>query len=132
MAVARLQQEFDYVLEAERELPPEKRTVWHLRTLNYATHREVMRTSLKLSDGGDQLIDLDKFGIAWKVLNYGLRGWAGFRDAAGVEMECKRCADGTLAPQTLDMLVDVAVELSNAITERGTAQKDHAKNSTSP
>lgn len=132
MAVARIQQEFDYVLEEERELPPEQQTIWHLRGLNYSTYRDVMRTHLKLTDGGDQLIDIDKLGVAEKVLNYGLRGWTRFRNAEGVEMECVRCKDGMLAPQTMDLLVDVAVELSNAITERSTAQKDHAKNSSSP
>jgi hypothetical protein len=128
MAIARLMKEFEYVLEAERELPVEKRTTWRLRPLNYATHREAMRTSLSLSDE-TQFIEVDGFGKAAKILNYALLGWTNFRNEDGVEMEFQRCADGTLPPQVLDLLVDVAVELSNAVTRHGAATKDHAKNS---
>lgn len=130
MATARLMKEFEYTLEAERELPVEKRTTWRLRPLNYATHREVMRTSLSM--GSDtQSIEVDAYGKAAKILNYGLLGWTNFRDEEGTEIEFRRSADGTLPPQVMDLLVDVAVELSNAVTERSVASKEHAKNSSS-
>ncbi|MFH0903183.1 MAG: hypothetical protein V2A73_21350 [Pseudomonadota bacterium] len=128
MAVVRLQSEFEYILERERELPPEAQTTWLLRTLTYAETRSVMKTEVILAQSGDQKLNIDRMGVAASVLSCGLRGWRNLQDGEGGQHVFVRAVDGSLPPKVLDLVAEFAVELANAITERSVVSKEHAKN----
>lgn len=71
---------FDYVLEAERELPLEQRTIWKLRALTQMERERIVNelTMHKANHRGG----LDTMANA---LRCGLDGWSNFPDPTGRE-----------------------------------------------
>lgn len=85
MAVARTTREtFDFVLEADRALPPEQQTVFHLRSLSQATMMAI--ENLMTIDPSMATMSLRSGDQKLLVLRAGLAGWTRFMDADGVEV----------------------------------------------
>lgn len=79
---------FDYVLKADRELPPEQQTIWHLRALTVNERDKIV----------GQLTHAAKFGkegfVAAKAdaIRCGLDGWTNFADANGNQAQFEGAA----------------------------------------
>ena len=131
MVIARSTREnIPFVLQAERDLPPEQQTVFKIATLNHDT----MLALLQMMAEG-QARKWIKVALA-----AGLRGWTNFRDADGNETEFRR-SDRTLTihgievqrpvtDKTLDSIPsELLLELAQAIVDANQATVDDAKNS---
>lgn len=113
---------FDYVLRDERELPTEKQTVWHLRTLTQGEYEEIER--------GAKLDHFEVHATTRKVLNFGLLGYTNF-DGHPERVEAPRRAEGprsVLTSECLDAIEPYAVELANAVTNRRALSAEARKN----
>lgn len=132
MVVARSTSEtFDYVIEAERGLPPDDQTHFHLRHLpasvgmaldNLQSASVTSQISIRL---GDQQV---------LVLRAGLAGWTNLKKADGTEVEFKQDAGvrnvfgvevtRPAAKEMVDVLpLEVAQELAVAIRQGNTLTK---------
>ncbi len=133
MAVARKLGSFEYVLKEERELPRDKQTVWHMRTLSWPEKREIENTEWRLVRGRD-LVLVDAKGVQEKLLGLGLTGWTNFKED-GTEIAFRCTGEGLskrLAPEILDRLEPFATELANAIENGAQTTEQDAKNSSLP
>ncbi len=133
MAVARSTKESqDYVLQADRKLPVEQQTKFHLATMKTHTH---VRVQGMLATAGNLTGEL-----VWLLLKLGLTGWTGFNDeqgqpipftresrklthASGIEIQ-NPATDTTLNWLT----VEDAYELAGAILRASTVTVDDAGN----
>ena len=105
---------FEYVLEADRELPEDEQTVWLLKPMSYKEERALKR---RLSSG--KAVDL--VDATEDILRDNLRGWkvGTFRKADGTEI-APDVVDGKATEETLGMIDHSwRTELANAITSRG-------------
>lgn len=131
MVIARSTREnIPFVLQAERDLPPEQQTVFKIATLNHDT----MLALLQMMAEG-QARKWIKVALA-----AGLRGWTNFRDEHGNETEFRR-SDRTVtihgievakpvSDKTLDAIpADILLELAQAVIECNQVSVDDAKNS---
>jgi hypothetical protein len=112
-------QEFDYVLECDRTLPPEQQTVFRLRSLTVGEQAD-LEDSLAVRRGEDLGINVGSQKL--RILRLGLVGWSNFRDAAGAEVpfEAIKGHPRHVTDVCLDRLdSEWRTELANAITERG-------------
>lgn len=119
--------EFDYILEEERELSPEAQGVFRLRPARYRDHEEI--TAIEYRAGPDGPIFLAEGHKTWrKILNRGLVGWKNVRDQSGNEVQFSR-TDKAVDEKCLDLIEPWARELADAITERSRVTREQAKNS---
>lgn len=120
---------FDYVLVSDRELPQERRTVFHLRAM---THTERARLV-------DEYVRSHRPAtLNLEAVRFGLVGWSNFRDAQGVDVafttepeplrvlgqEMRPPTDACLAALTTE---DIA-ELANQIVEQNHITEGDRKN----
>lgn len=129
MAVARSAKEtFDFVLEADRALPPEKRTVFHLR-----------RFSTRLALRTQDMTEHQNGQVAELVLRAGIAGWTHLVDEDGAPVECRHdkgkhalfgCeVEAPLSEESLNRLPPTMLaELATAILAGNTLTKHDAKN----
>jgi hypothetical protein len=138
MVIARSVNEvFNYVCKAERELPQDQRTVFHLRPLSAFVGMALENLNEASSDGSRVQL---RIGDQKKVaLLAGLAGWDNLRNAQGevVEFRSKKgtfsiCGISVANPAdqaTVDLLPqDVAEELVDAIRSGSAFTADAAKN----
>jgi len=131
MVIARSTREnIPFILERERELPPEQQTTFLLATLAH----HVMLQLLQLSQQGRSR---DYVELA---LRAGLRGWKQFPDEKGNETPFRREegktvtvhgaeVKGPVTPATLAVIpIDIVLELVNAIVGENRVTDDDAKN----
>jgi len=129
MAVAVTEKEFEYVLEADRELPAEKRTVWLLKVLNWDEARQLEKSEWKppTRRGAQAVMVTDPKAIQRKALDLGLNGWRNFRDCGGKEVVIHR-EGGRISGEILDAILPYAAELANAIADRAIQTPEDVKN----
>lgn len=142
-------EEFEYILREERDLPAEEQTVFGLRTLTYrekeiATQARVTldaTAARRARRGGKSLEELEKdavitqdasgLGSARRLLNFGLLYFRNYPDGNGGELKVEADGDGLrreLTDRTLDAIERWAIELANAVTERGSLTEEQQKN----
>lgn len=125
---------FDYVLVADRELPKDQQTIWHLRTLTEWEYERIERGErVTLAAEGDAQVHMsgERHAKARKVLDFGLLGWTNYGDNPGRE-DAVRKTEGErsgLAAETLDLIEPYMTELSNAVLERKMLTREARKNS---
>lgn len=78
-------QPFDYVLKADRELPPDEQTTFHLRPLSH-TERVQLDNMRYQMDGKTNQVGSPQGNIADKALKCGLQGWVNLRDSNGEQV----------------------------------------------
>lgn len=113
---------FEYVLEDDRKLPVEERTVFKLRGLTVAEEARVADSMISSVPGQDEL-SFRSGTHQLTVLRFGLRGWSNFKDSSGsdVEFELTSRHPRHITDEALDRLLPkYRIELVNAIMERGT------------
>jgi len=109
---------WDYVLLAERELPPEERTTFRLRPLTAREQAQVEDTALTTGPDG-RVYSLNTGTHALTILRLGLVGWEGFADEDGRPVPFAKNGSGTVSEACLDAIPSrVRHELANAITEQ--------------
>lgn len=118
---------FDYVLLCDRANPPEEQTVFQLRVLSARELAEIEDGAIR-SDREGKLEYLSGSQTI-RILNYGLRGWRNFRDAAGNEVPFRE-NNGKPRGENWDCLLpEWRRELANAITEQNRISETERKNS---
>lgn len=130
-------EQFDYVLEDERELTEEEQTTFQLRPLTSAENRELQDQMAVKTGGGSGHGIRPGTGIHLAVLA-GLRGWKNLQDDAGgqVEFVCDKgtrsplgkALTGTPALETIDHILPAMQELANKIIDGNQLTKEDAKN----
>lgn len=131
MPVARAFLEFDYVLKSERDLPPEKQTVFRLKPLTLREQSECERVDVWVDKSGAGHQVMDRKELARKQLTFGLVGWRNFLDENGKAVEFRRVSEGNrfaLPEETLNLITPWAVEIANAIDEASEISETAAKN----
>lgn len=111
---------FEYILECDRGLPEEQRTVFQLRGLTVAEEARIEDSLMETSGGGSFALRSGSQKVT--ILRLGLCGWRNFRDAQGQEIAFERVKGNPqhVTDACLDRLApDWRTELCNAITERG-------------
>ena len=120
---------FEYVLEEQRHLPPGEWTVFELKVL---TARELAKVEDSFAalqgDTGEVLIKSGSQVL--KILELGLRGWDNLKDESGAEVPFRwRVPNTQIHHENLDRLYPAwRRELANAITEINRFDEEAAKN----
>lgn len=129
MAVVVTEKEFEYVVEADRELPAEEQTVWILKVLTWSEHRQLERSEWKppTRRGAQAVMVTDPKDIQGRALNLGLLGWRNLRNRKREQVEYFR-EGGKLPGDLLDAIAPYAAELANAIADRAIQTPEDAKN----
>lgn len=130
MAVVCTEKEFEYTLEADREFPAEKRTIWILKVLSWEENRQLEKSEWKppTRRGAQAVMVTDPKAIQRKALELGLLGWRNLLDGRGKEVTFRR--DGGRIPgDLLDAIAPYAAELANAIADRAIQTPEDIKNS---
>lgn len=112
-------QEFEYVLECDRQLPVEQQTVFVLRGLTVSEQAD-LEDRLAVLRGGDIAMQSGTQKVT--ILRLGLVGWRNFRTADETEVlfEAVKGHPRHVTDGCLDRLdPEWRTELCNAITERG-------------
>lgn len=112
---------FKYVLEADKKLPKEQQTVFHLRAMSAEEEAHIVNLAWTHGPGTG---DLER------VIR-GLKGWNNLRDEAGNPVVFKeRDVDGEKMadPSSLDYIEGSIPELSRAIRNRFRVTEDDVKN----
>jgi hypothetical protein len=122
---------FEYILEDERELPPERQAKFLLRPLKFREFEQIGKRTVSFDKGGQTQFDLDQLGIARKVLNFALLGWENFEGAPKFQRVTEHGRD-IVPDHMLDLVAPWAIELTNAVTERSKLTEQSAKNSSAP
>ena len=131
MAIARSTRErIPYVIEAERQMPPDQQTTWYLAVLpNW-----MMLNLLQLMQEGKH----DRWVLL--ALTAGLRGWDNFRDENGLDVPFSRetrrrrnvagvdVADPVSEASLNAIPSDLLLELARAVLEVNQLKDDEAKN----
>jgi hypothetical protein len=89
---------FDYVLEADRDLPPDEQTVFHLRPLSHSQRTKLDDLRFRM-EGKTQVVGTPAGYMQDQVLKAGLMGWDNLRDAHGEQVPFV-----TTAPKTPNVL----------------------------
>jgi hypothetical protein len=129
MAIAVTEKEFEYVLEADRDLPAEQQTTWILKVLNWDENRQLEKSEWKppTRRGAQAVMVTDPKAIQRRALDLGLLGWRNFKSRDGTAVEFRR--DGGKVPgEVLDMIAPYAAELANAIADRAIQTPEDVKN----
>ena len=135
MAFAPMTGEWDYVLREERELPPEKRTVWRLGSLAFRDLEEIVGRAVGVGAGGEVTVTSNPMVQARRILNRGLRGWSNFKRPDGSDVQFRSVEENgrrILPEEVLDAVTLFAIELANAITEGAKLTEEQRKNCGSP
>lgn len=115
---------WDYVLVADRALPKEERTVFHIRHLTAAEEHEALDTVHVDSAGGDLLIR-NTGSRALAILRAGLAGWTNLRDAAGGQVSFEGAKSGRATEADLMRLtLGQRMELARAIESETQVSED--------
>jgi hypothetical protein len=112
---------FEYVLEDDRTLPEEDRTVFTLRGLTVSEEARVADSMISSIPGQDELA-FRSGTHQLTVLRYGLRGWANFNDPGGKEViyDTVKGSPRHVSDACLDRLLPKhRQELTSAVLERG-------------
>lgn len=133
---------FDYVLEAERELPKNEQTIFHLRPLTWRELEQVERgakMSMDVSGGEAKKMDLEtnRLKFCRSILNYGLLGWENLLDEGGNEVHFEKASEKPaygrrrefLPDEMLDCIFPWAEELADAVSSSSKVDRGTAKNS---
>lgn len=128
MPVAFTLTEFEYILECDKNSPPDKQTRFRLRPLGIKERGEVERTEFAQSGDETRLVS-DRIGIALKILQFGLLGWENLADESGpVHFQDVRENGRRIIPtHVLNLITPWVIELANAITERTRLSEDQQK-----
>jgi hypothetical protein len=108
--------EWPYILQRDRQLPPEQQTKFTLRALTGTEMIVVMNNVM-----GDRVA---------RAIAYGLRGW-NLKDAAGKEIPFVKTPEGFCDPANIDYIAQdpqVLQELATAITNREVLTDAETKN----
>jgi hypothetical protein len=129
MAIAVTEKEFEYVLEADRDLPAERQTTWILKVLNWDENRQLEKSEWKppTRRGASAVMVTDPKAIQRRALDFGLLGWRNFKNREGKAVEFQR-DNGKVPGEVLDMIAPYAAELANAITDRAIQTPEDVKN----
>ena len=123
---------FDYVLVAERDLPEEDRTVFHLRGLTIEEETNLNNGMLSSQMGGDE-VNWNTGDYQLSTLKRGVLGWENFMDKRGEPvpfrtMDPGKATSRKMAGVTNECLNTISstdrTELANAITSRGKVTED--------
>lgn len=120
--------EFDYVLEEDRERPREDQAVFRLKPLTYKQRTEADRVEIRRDPDGNPIVMNDRLAVARRVLNMGLMGWSGLKDAEGKEIPFSRGKKNEIQEELLDFISTWAVELANAIYNNSRTTQEQVKN----
>jgi hypothetical protein len=137
MAVARSKEGWSYVLKADRELPPEQRTTFHLRRLSNRTMTALQNLATYSLQNAD--IKVATGTQRWVTLKAGLAGWTNFLMPDGTPAEFRLFEGSTtlhgveLASSVRDESLELldyadAMELADAIVDGNELTKADAKN----
>jgi hypothetical protein len=121
---------FDYVLEADRNLKPELRTVFKLKTLS-ANEMAQVEDGWKITPGADEktLISLNRGSATVNLLRIGLRGWQNFKDTEGAHIPFADPEHGMCAMANIDKLTPTdRHELAHAIEDGTKVTETDRKN----
>lgn len=121
----------DYVLEDERNAPPEARTTWTLGVISARAHAAIADETLTFAPSGK----VTGFRNALHTLltvAYGLRGVSGLKGEDGEDLTLT-WADGSGGPRVADSFLDqippaVRLELANRITDLNSVGPEERKN----
>jgi hypothetical protein len=120
---------FDYVLEDDRKLPEDKRTVFVLRGLTVAEEARVADTMISSIPGQEEL-SFRSGTHQLTVLRAGLRGWSNFSTSEGGEIvfEKTKSHPKVVTDDCLDRLsASHRSELVSAIMDRGSITEEEGK-----
>ena len=112
---------FQYVLEDDRKLPEEDRTVFTLRGLTVAEEARVADSMISSVPGAEEL-SFRSGTHQLTVLRHGLRGWSNFCSADGsdISFDISKSHPRCVTDDCLDRLGSShRTELCNAILDRG-------------
>ena len=101
---------WDYVLEAERDLPASEQTVFKLRALKPAELAEVADSGFIHYRSGTEIRATPAKQVLL-TLRAGLLGWAGFKKADGSTLEPPASADERIAYLPEDVRIEIASEI---------------------
>ena len=114
---------FEYVLECDRMLPEEERTVFELRGLTVAEEARVADAMITSTPGADEL-NFRSGTHQLTVRRAGLKDWRSFQDSEGndIPFPTGKGHPRHVTDEGLDRLLPAwRQELVNAIMERGGA-----------
>jgi hypothetical protein len=120
---------FEYILEDDRKLPEEDRTVFKLRGLTVSEEARVADSMISSVPGQEEL-SFRSGTHQLTVLRFGLRGWSNFKDSEGNEVpfELNSRHPRHITDEALDRLLPkYRTELVNAIMERGTVTESEGE-----
>lgn len=122
MIVVSTREEFDYVMEADRDLPKEQQTVFRLRPLSLRESNEI--EDLIGLGGGE---GFPAGTVHTKTIKYGLVNWCNLKDQDGVSVGFEK-KDGLIKDKMLSMFTTAQrTELFNAIWEGATVTPGDSK-----
>jgi hypothetical protein len=120
---------FEYILEDDRKIPEEDRTVFKLRGLTVSEEARVADSMISSVPGQDEL-SIRSGTHQLTVLRYGLRGWSNFKDSSGNEIpfEVSSRHPRHVTDEALDRLSPKhRQELVNAVMERGEVKQSEGE-----
>jgi len=115
----------EYILQSERDLPPDLQTIWIFRPLTVHQKREIEdNMGLQLTGEGY------KAGtFTYKALKYGLAGWKNLKREDGSEVAFKTGGDGLIQDELIGQLpLAVRMELATAIYDLNLLSEVDRKN----
>lgn len=127
---------FDYVLAADRDKPPEKQTIFHLKTLT-ARDTEAIENAWRTMMSGDKdkvaekdlVLALNRGTMTIETLKRGLCGWDNFLDARGKPIPFLPCERAICPMKNIDRLQpDDRHELAKAIEDGAHLSESDRKN----
>ena len=120
-------QTWEYVLECDRDLPPDQQTAFELKVL---TARELAAIQDGATKGNvDGSLEFRSGTQTLRILELGVRGWRNFKDAAGTDVPFRENS-GKPRLENWDVLrPEWRRELANAITEQNRVTEEERKNS---
>jgi len=120
---------FEYVLEDDRKIPEEDRTVFTLRGLTVAEEARVADNMIASIPGQEEL-SFRSGTHQLTVLRFGLRGWKNFKssDEKDVPFEMGRGNPRQVTDEALDRLLPRhRQELVSAIMDRGSISESEGE-----
>ena len=120
---------FDYVLDDDKKVPEEERTVFVLRGLTVAEEARVADTMISSIPGQEELA-FRSGTHQLTVLRSGLRSWRNFFAPGGDEVECDKTKSHPkhVTDDCLDRLSSShRTELVGAILDRGSLTEEEGK-----
>jgi|TARA_A100000172_G_scaffold17068_1_gene9347 hypothetical protein len=120
---------FTYVLEDDRSLPEEQRTVFTLRGLTVAEEAKVADSMISSIPGQEEL-SFRSGTHQLTVLRHGLRGWSNFKNAEGIDIpfETARGNPRHVTDECLDRILPRhRQEIVSVVMERGAVTEEEGE-----